>query len=250
MSIQPSSQRTGPQRTVSGRSDHDDPHNEAVNSPSRSLAVWRSGPDSDDPGNTFTSSVIWQHSRMAFEPGSRSRQTSTFMLAADVDAFSLALAPAIAGIAHWRTEFRGGKPGALAYGSLSEALVGDSVQAFLQLKGDGWGTVGPEIQYLPTSFAADPFGPYVPADSPKAVMRSGRLAFKWRPAEEPATLQARFEELAGIAWHALYTVAKPHLVSLSGRPVRRTRIGAEAKKWAIEHPSQRLSDWGTILRVL
>ena len=171
------------------------------------------------------------------------------MLGADVDAFSVALAAAIDGIAYWRTEFPGGKPGGLAYGSLSEALVGDRVQAFLHLKGDGLGTIGPEIQYLPTDFAAEPFGPYVPAASPTAVMRSGRLAFKWRPAEEPAAIQAGFEELADIAWRALYTVTKPHLVTLSGRPVRGTRIGGEAKKWAIEHPNQRLADWGVILRV-
>jgi hypothetical protein len=36
-----------------------------------------------------------------FEPGSRSKQTSTFMLPEDVAAFDKALAPAIHGLARW-----------------------------------------------------------------------------------------------------------------------------------------------------
>ena len=85
---------------------------------------------------------------MPYEPGRRSRQTSTFMLDADVRAFDEMLAPGIAGMACWTTETLEAAGSVATHRSLSEALIGDG-QAFLRLTEDGVVT-GPWLQFLPT----------------------------------------------------------------------------------------------------
>src|SRR3954464_4022031 len=84
-----------------------------------------------------------------FEPGSRSKVTTTFALPADIDAFEAVLAPGIVGFAQWETHDR--ELGIVLHDSLPEAMRHNGVQAFLRLLGRDGGTVGPLIQYLHTS---------------------------------------------------------------------------------------------------
>lgn len=79
-----------------------------------------------------------------FEPGSRSKQTSTFMLPEDVAAFDEALAPAIHGLAQWEARDHRTRAITLHY-SLADAMGHNPTQAFLRLLGRDGGTVGPLI---------------------------------------------------------------------------------------------------------
>jgi len=123
------------------------------------------------------------------------------------------------------------------------------VQAFLTWRDEDGAPSGPIIQYLASEFAVSAFGRYTPPDDPHAVMRAGRLAFMWVPDDHSPTMQAQFTELARTAWQTLYATTSPHLVTTAGKPRRSARIGPAAKTWALEHPSQRLSEWGIEVQV-
>jgi hypothetical protein len=152
------------------------------------------------------------------EPGSRSKQVAAFMLPADVAAFDEALAPSIVGLARW--EPRGRPTDFAAPDSLWEALQPGGIQAFLRLFGRDGGTVGPLIQYLPTSVwtrdddvPAATGGRYRPADGRPEEMTPGRLAFKWFPDDEADCVRRDFAALTGSAWKASWKVR-------DGRPTR------------------------------
>ena len=83
------------------------------------------------------------------EPGSRSKQTSIFMLPEDEAAFDEALAHAINGLAQWQTHDHRTRIITL-HDSLPDAMRHDHTQAFLRLLGRDGGIVGPIIQYLRT----------------------------------------------------------------------------------------------------
>ncbi|MGR6317885.1 hypothetical protein Q2K19_03440 [Micromonospora soli] len=125
-----------------------------------------------------------------FEPGSRSKQVSTFMLPEDEAAFDEALAPAIADLGQWETHDQRARTITL-HGSLPAAMRHDRTQAFLRLFGRDGGTMGPLIQYLRTSaattdeamLAATGGRCRATAERPEA-MSPGRLAFKWFPDDE------------------------------------------------------------------
>ncbi|MEQ4306204.1 hypothetical protein ABNF97_33290 [Plantactinospora sp. B6F1] len=85
-----------------------------------------------------------------FEPGSRSKQVSLFMLPADEAAFDDALAPVTADIARWETHDQRARTIG-PHDSLPAALHHERTQAFSRLRGRDGGTVGPLIQYLRTS---------------------------------------------------------------------------------------------------
>ncbi|GAA0808497.1 hypothetical protein [Spirilliplanes yamanashiensis] len=171
------------------------------------------------------------------------------MLHADVDAFSDAVTPLIDGITGWRAGSAMRELGDLIHMSLSDALHQEPLQASLRLIGQDAAAIGPAIQYVGTGFAESAFGLHVQADAPNAVMRSGRLAFQWVPANETDAIQVRFRELARLVWEALHAVTTSVLVTPAGTPVRNVRIGSVAKQWALKHPGQLLSDWGRPVQV-
>jgi hypothetical protein len=183
------------------------------------------------------------HYVSVFEPGSRSRQTATFMLPADVDAFSEAPAPSIEGLAQWETHDR--DAGIVLHDSLPTAMRHDGVQAFLRLLGRDGGTVGAIIQYLHTSVwtrdadvLAATGGRYRPVGVQPEEMTPGRLAFKWFPDDEADCVRMDFAELAALAWKALNRVTSPHLMTAASKPVRNWRIGPAAKAWARRDPTR------------
>ncbi|MCW2639332.1 MAG: hypothetical protein JWP76_1638 [Dactylosporangium sp.] len=189
-----------------------------------------------------------------FEPGSRSKQTMTFMLPADVAAFSEAVAPSIAGFAQWETHER--DAGIVLHDSLQVAMQHDGVQAFLRLLGLDGGTVGPIIQYLHTSIwttdndvLASTGGRYRPAEGRPEEMTPGRLAFKWFPDDEAECVRSDFAVLTGLAWKALQVVTSPHLETTSGKPARRYRIGRAAKAWALSTSERLVHDGALHLKV-
>ncbi|MEU8820452.1 hypothetical protein [Actinoplanes sp. NPDC048796] len=186
---------------------------------------------------------------MAYERGRQSRQTSTFMLAADVRAFDDVLSPYISGgIGCWTTGFHKSEGPVVVHSSLGEALTGD-IQAFLRLTEEGTPT-GPGLQYLPTNMAGGSWaGPRVDPETPNAFIRAGRLAYLWFPDREPDAVQTGFAEMVEVAWRALHAVTAAHLVRSDGSPARSTRIGSAAREWAMKHPSQQLVAWNTHLRL-
>lgn len=178
----------------------------------------------------------------------------TFMLPADVTAFSEAVAPSIAGFAQWETHER--DTGVVIHESLQAAMKHHSVQAFLRLLGRDGGTVGPIIQYLHTSvWTTDndvltfTGGRYRPAEGRPEEMMPGRLAFKWFPDDEPECVRRDFAVLGGLAWKALQAVTSPHLDTITGKPARRYRIGPAAKAWALGKPERLVRDYALPLKV-
>jgi hypothetical protein len=189
-----------------------------------------------------------------FEPGSRSKQVSTFMLPADAAAFSEAVAPAIVDFAQWETHQ--GATDIVLHDSLQAAIQHDGVQAFLRLLGRDGGTVGPLIQYLRTAVRtndeevlAATGGRFRPMPGQGEEMRPGRLAFKWFPDDEPDCVRRDFVVLANAAWKALQTVTSPHLNTREGTPARRYRIGPAAKAWALSDPERVVGGFGLHLTV-
>jgi len=190
-----------------------------------------------------------------FEPGSRSKQVSTFMLPEDEAAFDDALAPAIADLGHWETHDQRARTSRL-HESLPAALHHNRTQAFLRLLGRDGGTVGPLIQYLHTSVVttdesvlAATGGRYrATAERPEA-MSPGRLAFKWFPEDEADCVRRDFAVLVDAAWKALQAVTSPHVDTAEGRPLRRYRIGPAAKAWALDRPDLLLHDHALRLRI-
>lgn len=172
-----------------------------------------------------------------FEPGSRSKEISTFMLPDDEAAFDEVLTPAIRELGQWVTEDQRART-ITPHNSLPDAMRHDSMQAFLHLFGRDGGTVGPLIQYLRTgvvttdeSVLAATDGRYRATAERPETMSPGRLAFRWYPLEEADCIQRDFPALASAAWKALCSVTSPHIETAAGQPVRRYRIGAAAKAW-------------------
>ncbi|MFC7532337.1 hypothetical protein [Actinoplanes sp. GCM10030250] len=185
---------------------------------------------------------------MAYERGRQSRQTSTFMLPNDVQAFDDLLGPQIKGLACWTTETLTPEGPVATHRSLSKAL-GDHSQAFLRLTEDDIPT-GPRLQYLPTDMADGSWsGPRVDPETIDAFIRAGRLAYLWFPDDEPDAIRTNFINLVKVAWRALHGVTTAHLVRADGKPARSTRIGPAAKQWVLEHPGQQLTAWNTPLRL-
>lgn len=190
-----------------------------------------------------------------FEPGSRSRQASTFMLSADEAAFDAALAPVIAGLAQWETHDHRARA-ITPHGSLPDAMRLNRTQAFLRLLGRDGGTVGPIIQYLSTVvvttdeavLAATGGRHRATAERPEA-MSPGRLAFKWFPEDEADCVQRDFAILADVAWKAMQAVTAPHVQTAAGKPARRYRIGLAAEAWALSRPDLLLHDCALHLKI-
>jgi len=190
-----------------------------------------------------------------FEPGSRSKQTTTFMLPADVDAFSDAVAPMVDGLARWQTHDNRQKA-IEDHDTLTAAMRHDGVQAFLRLLGRDGGTVGPIVQYLHTSVwttdsevLAGTGGRFRPVPPRPEEMLPGRLAFKWFPDEQADCVQRDFVELVTRAWKALNAVTSPHLTTAAGKPMRSHRIGPAAKAWLRHDPARIVRDYGLELRL-
>ncbi|MGC4864781.1 hypothetical protein ACLQ3B_05005 [Micromonospora sp. DT53] len=190
-----------------------------------------------------------------FEPGSRSKQVSTFMLPADEAAFDEALAPAIADLGQWETHDQRALTITL-HDSLPTAMRHDRTQAFLRLLGHDGGTVGPLIQYLHTSVVtadeavlAATGGHYRATTERPEAMSPGRLAFKWFPDDEAGRVRRDFLVLADLAWKALQAVTSPHVETEAGKPLRRYRVGAAAKAWALDRPGHLLRDYALRLRI-
>lgn len=179
-----------------------------------------------------------------FETGSRTRQVATFMLPADVAAFSRAVAGPIAGFAAWQTHRHTEKP--VVHESLAAAMEHDGSQAFLRLLDPGGATAGPIIQYLQgtvaatdtTALGSPALRLYRPGPGQPEHIEPGRLAFKWFPENEPEWVRRDFALLAGAAWAALLKVTAPHVTRADGRPVRRFRIGPAAKAWVLADPGR------------
>jgi hypothetical protein len=191
-----------------------------------------------------------------FEPGSRSKQTSTFMLPEDEAAFDEALTPAIHGLAKWQTHDHRTRTITL-HDSLPEAMRRDGTQAFLRLLGRDGGTVGPIIQYLrgvvvttDEAVLAATGGRFrATAERPEA-MSSGRLAFKWFPEDGADCVRRDFPVLASLAWKALQAVTSPHVeIAATGKLARRYRIGAAAEAWALSRPDLPLHDCALQLKI-
>jgi hypothetical protein len=185
---------------------------------------------------------------MPYERGRQSRQTSTFMLDADVRAFDEILVPGISGIACWTIDSL--KPEAVVtiHRSLREALTDDG-QAFLRLTEDGV-VIGPRLQYISTDMVAASWsGPRVSQDTPDAFIRAGRLSYLWFPGRELDPIRARFSDLVAIAWKALHAVTAAHLLQIDGKPARSARIGFATKRWVVNHPGQQLVASSTCLRL-
>lgn len=191
---------------------------------------------------------------LVFEPGSRSKQVATFMLPADVAAFSDAVAEPIADLASWETHDRAA--GIVLHDSLQAAMNHDRVQGFLRLLGRDGGTVGPLVQYLHTRVwttddeVLEATGDrWRPADGQPERMEPGRLAFKWFPDDQADCVRRDFPELADVAWKALQKVTAPHVTTVDGKPMRRYRVGPAAKAWALRDPKRVLRDGGLLLKV-
>lgn len=194
------------------------------------------------------------HGRV-FEPGSRSKQASFFMLPEDEAAFDRALAPAIAGLGQWEAHDHRAKTITL-HDSLPAAMGVNGVQAFLRLRGRDGGTVGPLIQYLRTivrttdaAVLAATSGRYGATAEDPEEMSPGRLAFKWFPEEEHDCVQRDFTVLAGLAWKALQAVTSPHVKATTGRLGRSYRIGSSAEAWVLGQSNLLFHDFGVHLRV-
>ncbi|MFC7245631.1 hypothetical protein ACFQO7_24420 [Catellatospora aurea] len=190
-----------------------------------------------------------------FETGSSSKQVGTFMLPEDETAFGKALAPLIADLARWETHDQRARTVTL-HESLPAAMQHDRTQAFLRLLGRDGGTVGPLIQYLRTSVVttddtvlAATGGWYRATPERPEALSPGRLAFKWFPGEEPDCVRRDFAILAGQAWKALQKVTSPHIETETGKPLRRYRVGAVAKAWAMERPDLLVHDCALRLRI-
>jgi hypothetical protein len=190
-----------------------------------------------------------------FEPGSRSKQTSTFMLPEDEAAFDTALAPAIRGLAQWQTHDHRTRTIAL-HDSLPEAMRHNRTQAFLRLLGRDGATVGPIIQYLNTivkttdeTVLAATGGRFrVTADEPEE-MEPGRLAFQWFPQEQADCVQRDFAVLAGLAWKALQAVTSPHVETATGKLGRSYRVGLTAEAWVLSRSGLLLHDCALQLKI-
>jgi hypothetical protein len=189
------------------------------------------------------------------EPGSRSKQASTFMLPEDEAAFDRALAPAIHGLAQWETHDRQTRA-ITPHGSLPDAMGHNPVQAFLRLLGRDGGTVGPLIQYLRTMVSATDDamlaaagGRFRATAAGPEEMAPGRLAFKWFPEHQADCVQRDFAALAGLAWKALQVVTLPHVETAAGKLARRYRIGPAAKAWALSRPDLYLHDYALHLKI-
>jgi hypothetical protein len=188
-----------------------------------------------------------------FEAGSRSKQVATFMLPADVAAFSDAVAQPIADMASWETHDRAA--GIVLHGSLQAAMNHDGVQALLRLLGRDGGTIGPLIQYLHTRIwtrddevLEATGGRWRPADGQPERMEPGRLAFQWFPDDQADCMRRDFPALADLAWKALQKVTSPHVTTVDGKLVRRYRVGPAAKAWVLQHPERVVLDGGLLLK--
>lgn len=177
------------------------------------------------------------------------------MLPEDETAFGEALAPAIAGLAQWETHDQRARTVTL-HESLPAAMRHDGTQAFLRLLGRDGGTVGPIIQYLQTTVVttdeavlAATGGRYRATPQRPEALSPGRLAFTWFPEDQADCVRRDFVVLAGLAWKALQTVTSPHVETASGKPLRRYRIGAAAKAWALGRPDLILHDGALRLRI-
>jgi hypothetical protein len=189
------------------------------------------------------------------EPGSRSKQTSTFMLPEDEAAFDKALAPAIRSLAQWETHDRWTGT-VMLHGSLPNAMRHDRTQAFVRLLGRDGDTVGPVIQYLRTvvvttdeTVLAAAGGPFRATAGQPESMSPGRLAFKWFPQYETDGVRRDFPGLASLAWKALEAVTSPHVETAAGKPARRYRIGPAAEAWALNCPNLLLHDGALQLQI-
>ncbi|MEU7751468.1 hypothetical protein AB0B57_33860 [Micromonospora sp. NPDC049101] len=178
----------------------------------------------------------------------------TFLLPADVTAFSEAVAQPIAGLATWETHDR--TEGIVLHDSLQVAMNHDGVQAFLRLLGRDGGTVGPLIQYLHTRawtrddvVLAATGGRWRPVDGQPERLEPGRLSFTWFPDDQADCVRRDFATLAEVARKALQKVTSPHVTTADGKPMRRYRVGPAAKAWALHSPERVLRDGGLLLKV-
>ena len=190
-----------------------------------------------------------------FEPGSRSKRASTFMLPEDEAAFDSALAPAIRGFAQWQTHDHRTRTITL-HESLPEAMRHNRTQAFLRLLGRDGGTVGPIIQYLHSTVRTTDEalltatgGRYRVTTGEPEEMEPGRLAFKWFPQEQADCVQRDFAVLAVLAWKALQAATSPHVETATGRLGRSYRIGQAAEAWALGRPGLLLHDCALQLKI-
>lgn len=182
--------------------------------------------------------------------GKRSRNTETFLVQADLEAYSELLAPQIEGLAAWSTA-AGSRWGT----DLIRVLAGDEVQAYLRLADGQGGLRGPLIQYVDGGvYVIDgreilPDGRHVPVTG-CLTLTPGRLAYAWFPADEPADVLERFPGLVRLAWGCLQRVTHPHVAGWDGNPRRSWRIGSHAKAWLREDPRRRIGDRGGFYRVI
>ena len=184
------------------------------------------------------------------DAGKKSRNTQTFLVTADVEAFSALLTPKIEGIAVWSTYGRS------YWGTnLVQVLAADGHQAHLRLADGQGGGCGPLIQYLNGGVhTVDgreilPDGRHVPVTG-RETLTAGRLAYAWFPADAPAEVRANFPELARLAWGCLQQVTHPHVAAWNGTPIRGSRIGSHAKAGLREDPSRGIGGWGGYYRVI
>jgi hypothetical protein len=193
-----------------------------------------------------------------FEPGSRSKQTSTFMLPEDEATFDQALSPAIAGLATWQIHDHRTRTITL-HDSLPEAMrhTHNGVQAFLRLLGRDGGTAGPIIQYLrgvvvtaDEAVLAATGGRFRATPERPEELSPGRLAFKWFPEGEADCVRRDFPVLASLAWKALQAVTSPHVeIAATGKLARRYRIGPAAEAWVLSRPDLPLHDCALQLKI-
>jgi hypothetical protein len=174
---------------------------------------------------------------MVGEPGSRSKQVQLFMVAEDEVAFGERLAEELAGRAQWEAVYEDRGVHTLHW-LLHDALDAgyQHSQAFLVLVDRPGEPTGPIVQYL----ASQPWGQWEGDD--REVLRAGRLAYKWYPAEHPPEIASRFDELVRIAWRHLFARTHPHIADWQGRPMRSVRIGRHAKVWVQADPARLLGD--------
>ena len=178
---------------------------------------------------------------MVGEHGSRSKETLLFMVAEDEAAFGERLAEELAGRALWMTDQTSGRTPLAYHPLLRDALDADDqpAQAFLCVVGRDGASPSPGLQYL---------AGWRWVHGGREVLREGRLAYKWFPAEHPDEIASRFDEVVRIAWRNLQACKHPHLVDWMGRPTWRVRIGRYAKAWVQADPNRLLGDprmpWG------
>ena len=181
---------------------------------------------------------------MPNERGSKSKQTSTFMLPEDVAAFGRSLAKDIDGWAVWVSEPpRGGEP--TAHLLLEDALAaGAGARAKLRLLQPDGTTISPSI-YFDTSPISRTDGREVLADGrnvrvvDRETMHAGWLAYVWTPGEDSDEEWPRFNELANLAWRHLNKTTTADL-AYHGKPRPNVRIGPAAKRWFQEDPARGL----------